>query len=96
MPKCTQNSVYSSLVQSVCLLVYCTSPILLLAVLLTLLKLFVRSFLLNIALSLLAVAFTVRGAQGYFKSLVPTDKQYLILYPVVLFYVFLASYVSMA
>jgi hypothetical protein len=77
-------------------MIYCTSPILLLTVVVFILRLFFRSFLLNMGLSVFAVAFTVRGAKEYFKSLVVEDKRYLILYPVVLFYVFLATYISMA
>lgn len=82
--------------QSVCLMIYCTSPILLLTLVVFILRLLFRSFLLNLGLSVLAVGFTVRGAKSYFQSLVPEDKRFLILYPVILFYVFLATYISMA
>jgi len=59
-------------------------------------RLFYHSFLLNIILSAVAVAFTLRGAHFYFRSLVGEDKKYLVLYPILLFYVFLATYISMA
>jgi hypothetical protein len=77
-------------------MIYWTSPILVLTLLVFLLRLFFRSFVVNMCLSAVAVAFTVRGAKEYFKSLVPEDKRYLILYPIILFYVFLATYISMA
>jgi hypothetical protein len=77
-------------------MIYCTSPILILSFIIFLIRLFWHSFILNICLSAVAVAFTVRGAKSYFNSLVTEDKKYLILYPVMLFYVFVATYISMA
>jgi hypothetical protein len=55
-----------------------------------------HSFLANLGLSIIAVAFTVRGTQIYFGGLVRADRKYLVLYPITLFYVFLAVYISMA
>lgn len=86
----------SALIQSICLVIYCTSPILILSFVIFIIRLFWHSFILNICLSVFAVTFTVRGAQLYFRELVREDKKYLVLYPVILFYVFLATYMSMA
>jgi len=82
--------------QSVSLIIYCTAPVLVLSFVVFLVRLLYHSFVLNIVLSLVAVAFTLRGANFYFRSLVGEDKKYLVLYPILLFYVFLATYISMA
>lgn len=58
-------------------------------------RLFYHSFLLNLVLSAIAVSFTLRGAHFYISNLVSEDKKLLALYPVLLFYVFLATYISM-
>lgn len=75
---------------------YCTAPILVLSLGIFLIRLAIHSFLLNLLLSTVAVVFTVRGTHIYFGSLVRADRKFLVLYPIALFYVFLAVYISMA
>ena len=60
------------------------------------LRFFLKSFLLDILLAAVAVTLTIRGTKGYFTSLVDQDKKRLMLYPVLLFYVFIATYIAMA
>jgi hypothetical protein len=60
------------------------------------LRLFLKSFVLDLILGGVSVALTIRGTKGYFTSLVEHDKKRLMLYPVLLFYVFLATYIAMA
>lgn len=82
--------------QSICLIIYCTTPILLVSAIIFVLRLLYYSFVINLILSILAVMFTLRGARYYFQSLVREDRRFLVLYPVLLFYIFLATYISMA
>lgn len=53
------------------------------------------SFLLNLILAGGALAFVMRTNKGLFKSLVVADKQWLSLYPVFLFYTFMALFIAM-
>ncbi len=75
---------------------YCTAPMAILSLLLLLVQLLYRRFLLNLLISGIAVAMTLRATRIYFESSVPENKKYLVLYPVALFYLFLAVYISMA
>lgn len=52
------------------LIIYCTAPILLLSLVVFIVRLVYHSFIVNLALSAVAVGFTLRGAQFYFRSLV--------------------------
>jgi hypothetical protein len=56
--------------QSVSLIIYCTAPILVLAFVVFVTRLLYQSFLLNLGLSTIAIYFTLRGAQFYFRTLV--------------------------
>lgn len=65
-----QTPLRRSLIQSVSLIIYCTAPILLLSLVVFIVRLVYHSFIVNLALSAVAVGFTLRGAQFYFRSLV--------------------------
>lgn len=84
------------IIQLVSLIIYCSAPIMAFSVVSFVLRLFLQSFVLDMVLAAGAVALTIRGTRGFFLSLVEEDKRRLMLYPVLLFYVFLATYIAMA
>ena len=67
----------------------------LLAVSVFLMNLLLHWFLLNLILAAGALAFILRNNKGLFKSLVAGDRQYLSLYPVLLFYTFMCLFIAM-
>ena len=81
--------------QTLCLIVYCSTPIMFLAMAVFLMNLLIHSFLLNLVLAAGALAFILRSNKGLFKSLVAGDRQYLSLYPVFLFYTFMCLFLAM-
>lgn len=81
--------------QTLCLIVYCSTPITVLAVAVLLMNLLLQSFLVNLLLSGGALVFIVRNNKGLFKCLVAGDRQYLSLYPVLLFYTFMCLFIAM-
>lgn len=80
--------------QNLCLIIYCSTPIMFLSIAVFLLKYF-QSFFINLILAAGALAFVMRTNKGLFKSLVVADKQWLSLYPVFLFYTFMALFIAM-
>jgi len=67
----------------------------LLSVMVFLMNLMLHSFLLNLLLAVGALMFILRNNKGLFKSLVAGDRQYLSLYPVLLFYTFMCMFIAM-
>ena len=90
------SPLFRMIIQLVSLIIYCSAPIMIFSVVSFILRLFLKSFILDLVLAAGAVALTIRGTRGYFSSLVDNDKKRLMLYPVLLFYVFLATYIAMA
>ncbi len=80
--------------QTLCLIIYCSTPIMLLSLAVFILKFF-HSFLINLLLAGGALAFVMKTNKGLFKSLIVADKQWLSLYPVFLFYTFMALFIAM-
>jgi hypothetical protein len=81
--------------QTLCLIIYCSTPILLLAAGVFLMNWLLQSFLLNLLLAAGALAFVVQTNRGLFKSFIVQDRQLLSLYPVFLFYTFMALFIAM-
>ena len=84
------------IIQLVSLIIYCSAPIMMFSIISFILRLIYKSFVIDLILGAIAVFLTIRGTKGYFTSLVDQDKKRLMLYPVLLFYVFLATYIAMA
>lgn len=84
------------IIQLVSLIIYCSAPIMIYSIICFVLRIFVKLFIVDLVLAVVAVFLTIRGTKGYFTSLVDQDKKRLMLYPVLLFYVFLATYIAMA
>ena len=81
--------------QTLCLIIYCSTPIMFLAIGVFVMNIVFHSFLLNLLLAGGALAFILRSNKGLFKSLVAGDRQYLSLYPVFLFYTFMCLFLAM-
>lgn len=81
--------------QTLCLIVYCSTPIMLLSIAVFLMNVILHSFLLNLVLAGGALAFILKTNKGLFKSLVAEERQYLSLYPVFLFYTFMCLFIAM-
>ena len=54
-----------------------------------------QSFLANLLLAGAALAFVLKTNRGLFKSFIVEDRQLLSLYPVFLFYTFMALFIAM-
>lgn len=89
------NQLCRPIVQSLCLIIYCSAPMLLLAVVVLFFNMVIRSFIINFILAVGATVFTLRCSDSYFRSLVPGDKSLLSLYPVLLFYTFMSIIIAM-
>ena len=81
--------------QTLCLIIYCSTPIMLLSVVVFVMNILLHWFLINLLLAVGALAFILRNNKGLFKSLVAGDRQYLSLYPVLLFYTFMCLFIAM-
>lgn len=81
--------------QTLCLIIYCSTPIMLLSVAVFLMNWVLGSFLVNLLLAGGALAFVMKTNKGLFKSFVVEDRQLLTLYPVFLFYTFMALFIAM-
>ena len=81
--------------QTLCLIIYCSTPIMLLSIVVFLMNLMLHWFLLNLLLAVGALWFILRNNKGLFKSLVAGDRQYLSLSPVLLFYTFMCMFIAM-
>ena len=81
--------------QTLCLIIYCSTPIMLLSIVVFIMNLLLHWFLLNLLLAVGALMFILRNNKGLFKSLVAGDRQYLSLYPVLLFYTFMCMFIAM-
>lgn len=85
----------SGVMQTLCLIIYCSTPIMFLSIAVFLMNITLKSFLLNLILAIAALLFTIRSNKGLFKSLVAGDRQILSLYPVFLFYTFMCLFIAM-
>jgi hypothetical protein len=57
--------------------------------------LLIRSFFVNLGLSLCALLFILKCNLSYFRKLNSSDKDLLSLYPVLLFYTFICLFIAM-
>ncbi len=81
--------------QTLCLIVYCSAPIMLLSIAVFFMNLIIHSFLLNLLLAGGALAFVLKTNNGLFKSFIVEERQLLSLYPVLLFYTFMCLFIAM-
>eukprot|EP00672_Neobodo_designis_P027257 CAMPEP_0174838746 /NCGR_PEP_ID=MMETSP1114-20130205/7600_1 /TAXON_ID=312471 /ORGANISM="Neobodo designis, Strain CCAP 1951/1" /LENGTH=185 /DNA_ID=CAMNT_0016072851 /DNA_START=45 /DNA_END=602 /DNA_ORIENTATION=+ len=80
-----------SFFQIVCVLGYCTAP----HVIAAMIALFVKKYwYVKLALAVLAFAWSTYGSLRFFRGVVPDDRQALVVYPLGLFYFFLAWMLS--
>ncbi len=86
---------FSPIIQTLCLILYCSSPIMLYSLMVFLMNMLIRSFFINLAMGIFALLFTLKCNLSYFQSLNSPDKQLLSLYPVLLFYTFICLFISM-
>jgi len=86
---------FSPIIQTLCLILYCSSPIMFLSFMVFIMNLLIRSFFINLSMGIFALLFTLRCNLNYFKTLNTADKQLLSLYPVLLFYTFICLFISM-
>jgi hypothetical protein len=56
---------------------------------------FIHSFFVNLGLSISALLFTLKCNLSYFRKLNSPDKDFLSLYPVLLFYTFICLFIAM-
>lgn len=85
----------SPIIQTLCLILYCSSPIMFLSFMVFIMNMLIRSFFINLAMGVFALLFTLRCNLNYFKQLNAAEKQLLSLYPVLLFYTFITLFISM-
>lgn len=85
----------SGIMQTLCLIIYCSSPIMILSIVVFFMNLILHWFLLNLLLAVGALVFIIRSNKGLFKELVNADRQILSLYPVFLFYTFMCLFIAM-
>ena len=81
--------------QTLCLIIYCSTPIMVLSVVVFLLNLVLHWFLLNLLLGVGALVFTVKNNRGLFGYLMKGERENLSLYPVCLFYTFMCLFIAM-
>lgn len=81
--------------QTLCLIIYCSSPVMLLSVGVFVSNWLLGSFLVNLLLAGGALGFVMRTNKGLFKTFIVQDRQLLSLYPVFLFYTFMALFIAM-
>ena len=87
--------IFSGIMQTLCLIIYCSTPIMFLSIIVFIMNLIFHYFFINLLLAVSALAFIIRSNKGLFKSLIAGDKQYLSLYPVFLFYTFMCLFIAM-
>ena len=81
--------------QTLCLIIYCSTPIMMLAIVVFVMNILLHSFLINLMLAIGALVFILRSNKGLFESIVNKERQFLSLYPVLLFYTFMCLFISM-
>ena len=81
--------------QTLCQIINCSAPIMLLSILVFFMNLIFHSFLLNLLLAAGAIFFVVRTNKGLFESFISGDRKLLTLYPVLLFYTFMCIFIAM-
>lgn len=81
--------------QTLCLIIYCSTPIMVLSIAVFVMNLIVHSFLINLALGGTAMYFVLQRNKDLFNSMISGDKQFLTLYPVLLFYTFMCIFIAM-
>lgn len=84
-----------NIIQTMCLIIYCSAPVMFLTVLVTIMNLLFHAFFLNLILSIGAILFTLKCNYSFFKTMSSAEKQYLNLYPVLLFYASICLFISM-
>jgi hypothetical protein len=82
-------------VQTLCLIIYCSTPVMLLSVAIFLMNEIIHSFILNLILAAGAIWFVARTNRKFFESFMPADRKLLGLYPVVLFYAYMCIFLAM-
>lgn len=62
---------YSAIMQTLCLIIYCSTPVMVLSVVIFLMNTLIGSFLLNLIFSCGALAFIIQTNKGLFESFIP-------------------------
>lgn len=60
--------------QTLCLIIYCSTPIMLLSVIVLILNLILHWFLLNLLLAVGAIVFIIKNNKGLFKFLMKGER----------------------
>ena len=60
--------------QTLCLIIYCSTPIMLLSVIVLILNLILHWFLLNLILAVGAIVFIIKNNKGLFKFLMKGER----------------------
>jgi hypothetical protein len=81
--------------QTLCLIIYCSTPIMLLSIVIFLMNILFKSFLLNLIFSIGSLLFVLKTNKGLFESFIPAERKLLGLYPVLLFYTFMCIFLAM-